>query len=153
MRVLLSFNPDDVALAEAFRASLFIASPDLEVFFSPCLFEGYQTLEFRDADALLLFVAWHGLTDQQMREYQAAVERTGTETKFGVIPVLAGGAQAPQSLPGHLKWIEAPVVTDRTILRQVAAALSQFHIGSEMVANTTDRRRSSRVGRLRRIFG
>lgn len=125
LRILLSFNPDDVALAEAFRASLFVGSPDLEVCFSPVLFEEYRSLKLKLADAFVLFVGRHGLAGRQLHELDAAIDRARRNSEFAIVPILAANARAPKSLPCNLSWIEMPVVTDRTTMRQVIDALNR----------------------------
>jgi hypothetical protein len=127
VRVLLSFNPEDAAFAEAFRASLFVASPDMEVFVSPILFaEDDRPLALKHAEAFLLFVGPRGLTDQQQQEYDAAIQLSVKNAKFTVVRVLAAFAQVPDVLPRNLTWIEAPVVTDQKMLQQVIDALQQY---------------------------
>lgn len=140
LRILLSFNPDDVALAEAFRASLFVASPELEIFFTPILFEEYRPLDLQHADAFLLLVGPHGLAERQAQECSAAIQLKERSGEFLAVAILAAGAKAPQILPRHLPLIEAPVVTDRDMLRQVVDALAQYDglagiSGSRKLAN------------------
>jgi hypothetical protein len=128
LRILLSFNADDVALAEAFRASLFVASPGLEVFFSPVLFEDYRSLKLEDAEAFVLFVGRHGLSERQARELCAAVEQTERNREFALVPVLAANAEAPRGLLSDLSWIEMPVVTDLGMMRRVIGSLGQNRV-------------------------
>lgn len=136
VRVLLSFNAKDLYLAQAFRASLYMFGPKLEVFFSPAsvdtvLFEQDDDLEQRapvdvaHADAFLLLVGPNGLGDWQVRECSVALARSARDDKFILVPVLAAGGRAPQGLACDAIWIEAPVVTDRDMLRKVIDALSR----------------------------
>ncbi|HEY6464862.1 MAG TPA: hypothetical protein VIY69_02655 [Candidatus Acidoferrales bacterium] len=129
LRALLSFNPDDVALAEAFRASLFVAAPELEVFFSPILFEDYRSLQMKEADALVFFVGPRGLAGRQAREFDLAVEQSERNSDFWIVPVLAANARAPEGPLRNLNWIEMPVVTDRNVMRKVISALDQYDLG------------------------
>jgi hypothetical protein len=123
VRALLSFNPEDIALAEAFRASLYVMSSDLEVFLSPIFFEEDRPLGLKHADAMLLFVGRRGLTDRQLREYHAAIERKERDSRFVMIPILAARAQAPQILTCNVAWLDMPVVTDHGTVRHVVSAL------------------------------
>jgi hypothetical protein len=125
LRILLSFNPDDVAFAEAFRASLFVAAPELEVFFSPILFEDYCSLDLPDADAFVLFVGPRGLADRQVHEFAVAAARSERDSGLTIVPVLAASAQVPQGPRCDLNWIEMPVVTDCEVMRDVIRALDQ----------------------------
>lgn len=138
LRILLSFNPDDVALAEAFRASLFVAAPELEVFFSPILFEDYRSLQIKEADALVFFVGPCGLAARQVGEFDLAMERSERKSDFGIVPVLAANALAPQGPLSNLNWIEMPVVTDRNVMRKVTSALDQYRD----LGNRSDQSRS-----------
>ena len=131
MRVLLSFNAEDVALAEAFRATLFILAPDLEVFFSPILYEGYQAIKFHEADALVFFVAQHGLSDLQRQELHRAFKRVDTDSEFTIVPILAGSAKQPELSTSSLDWIDVPVVTDQNTLTQVIAVLESCSAHNE----------------------
>lgn len=124
LRVLLSFNPNDVALAEAFRASLFIDSPDLEVFFSPILFEDYRPLALENSDAFVLFVGPRGPSERQASELGAARERAKQHEEYSVVAILAATAQQPQTISASLNWLEMPVVTDRNMMRKVVRALN-----------------------------
>lgn len=128
MRILLSFNQDDVALAEAFRASLFVASPGLEIFFTPILFEGYRSLEMQHADAFLLLVGPHGLAERQMQECSAAIKRREQSSEFLAVAMLVAGAKPSQILLRHLPLIEVPVVTDRDLLQKVVDAITQYDV-------------------------
>ena len=130
VRVLLSFNAEDVALAEAFRATLFILAPDLEVFFSPILYEGYRAIKFHEADALIFFVARHGLSDLQRQELHRAFKRAKTDSEFTIVPVLAGSANPPE-LSTSLDWIDVPVVTDQNTLTEIIAVLESCSARTE----------------------
>jgi hypothetical protein len=138
LRILLSFNPDDVALAEAFRASLFVASSNVEVFFSPVLFEEYPTLDVNRADAFLLFVGQNGLAGRQTQELYAAVKRKRWNPEFIIVPILAAGTERPEIVPHIEGWIEMPIVTDRSVVERVVDALNLY-------GDLTDRSGSKRL--------
>ena len=144
MRVLLSFNAEDVAFAEAFRATLFILAPDLEIFFSPILYEGYRAIKFHEAHALIFFVAQHGLSDLQRQEFARALKRIETESDFTVVPVLAASAKQPELPTSSLDWIDVPVVTDRNTLTEIVAILESC----SMRTKRTDEQRSHTFGSM-----
>lgn len=124
VQVLLSFNEEDVAIAEAFRANLFVWAPDVEFFFSPVLFEGYRTLQLKDADAFLLMVGPRGFGESQLREHHLATLRCKNDNNFTVVRV-AAGANVRQNLSrSGLAWVEVPIVTDRAMIQQVIDALN-----------------------------
>lgn len=126
VRALMSFDLADVSLIEAFRAGIFMFAPDLEVFFSPVVFDEHRALKVNDADAFLLFIGEQGLSSRQLQECHTAIERNKRDDRFVVVPVLAAGARVPDALPRDLNCIEAPVVTDRDMLRRVVDALSKY---------------------------
>ena len=151
LRILLSFNPFDAALAEAFRASLFVAAPELEVFFSPILFEDHRTIKLKEADAFVLFVGPRGLDGRQTREFDVAVKRSERDSEFAIVSILAANARAPQAPLFNLNWIEMPVVTDRNVMRNVVCALDQFRGLNDRSDQIRSERGLGRFLRLRRF--
>jgi hypothetical protein len=125
MRTLLSFNSADTHLVSAFRAGLFMLAPEMKIHFSPALFDESITLDVNDSDAIILFVGKHGLGDVQLRDFRVAMERIGPEDQFIAIAVLSAGAQMPLDCPRSVNSIEAPIVTDREMLRQVVSVLKK----------------------------
>lgn len=125
VRVLLSFNEQDVAIAEAFRANLFVWAPDIEFFFSPILFDGYQGLEVKDADAFLLLVGPRGFGESQLREHRLATLRSENDPQFVVIRVAAGAGVRGTLLNSGVNWIEVPIVTDPARVQQVIDTLQR----------------------------
>jgi hypothetical protein len=129
LRVLISFNFEDDGWEETFRASLFMLEPDLEYILSPV---SYGAVSLRDviangifeADAFLLLVGPKGISRWQEIECEIALDRNAHDSSFVVVPVLAARGQAPNlALLRDLNWFNAPVVTDRTMLRRLIGAL------------------------------
>lgn len=127
--ILLSFNYEDVALAEALRASLFMLDHDLQVFLSPV---SYGAVSFKSviangiakSDGFLLLIGPNGIGTWQEVEFSIALDRNVQDSSFPVVPVIAGGGPVPGfSFLRNLNWIEAPVVTDYRMLRRLIAAL------------------------------
>lgn len=123
MRAILSFNPRDVGLAEAFRATLFVYARDVEVFFSPTVYEEHRSLSIERADAILLFVGPQGLGEIQTQQLGRMQRRQQRSPKFKILPIIAAGGKVPSSLGSALTWISAPIVTDANVARRVAAVL------------------------------
>jgi WD40 repeat protein len=129
VRIFLSFNSKDVALAEAIRAGLSRLEPETKIFFSPVsLGSGLWVPKLADeiaaAEAFLVLIGPHGIGPWQKVEYFAAFDRHLNEKGFALVPVIAAGAQAPGlSFLRSLNWVEAPVVTDDKALHQMLAAL------------------------------
>jgi len=123
VRAILSFNPRDASLAEAFRATLFVYAPDVEVFFSPPVYEEHRSLSIERADAILLFVGPQGLGEIQTQQLWRVQRRQQRTPKFKVLPIIAAGGKVPSHLDSSLTWIPAPVVTDGNVARRVAAVL------------------------------
>jgi TIR domain len=129
VRIFLSFNSKDMALAEAIRAGLNRLEPDAHIFFSPIsLSSGFWVpklgAEIAAADAFLLLIGPRGLGPWQEVEYFTAFDRHVSEKSFALVPVIAAGAQAPGlSLLRSLNWVEASVVTEDKALHRVLAAL------------------------------
>jgi WD40 repeat protein len=138
MRIFLSFNSKDTALAEALRASLARMEPAAEIFFSPVsVGPGFWLPKLADAiataDAFLFLIGPKGVGPWQEVEYYAAFDRNVADRRFVLVPVLAAGALAP-GLPllRSLNLIEAALVTDGPALHRLVAALK-----GESVANAT----------------
>jgi hypothetical protein len=138
MRIFLSFNSKDAALAEALRAGLAGIEPAAQVFFSPVsLGAGFWLPKLADgiaeAEAFVLLIGPKGIGPWQEVEYYAAFDRHVGDRRFVLVPVLAADAQAP-GLPllRSLNWVEAPVVTADEALHQLLAALK-----GETIANAT----------------
>src|SRR5688572_25406791 len=113
MRIFLSFNSKDVALAEGLRASLSGLDPDVRIFFSPVsLGAGFWlprlAEEIAAADAFLLLIGPKGIGPWQEVEYFTAFDRHVNDKRFALVPVIAAGAEAPGlSFLRSLNWIEA----------------------------------------------
>jgi hypothetical protein len=138
LRIFLSFNSKDQALAEAIRAGLARLEPDATIFFPPVALGSGMWLprlghEIAEADAFLLLIGPQGIGPWQQVEYFAAFDRHVNEKAFPLVPVIAAGAQAPGlAFLRSLNWVEAPVVTEDKALRQIIAALK-----GETLATTT----------------
>jgi hypothetical protein len=125
VELLISFNFDDVHLAEALRASLFVIEAEKQIILSPAsygavMFEANIAAGVDEADALLLLVGPKGISSWQAIEFSIALERRKRDRNFPIVAVLAGDSQVPDDLiPLRLNWIKLPVVTDRTMLRRL----------------------------------
>jgi hypothetical protein len=138
MRVFLSFNSRDTALAQALRAALVGVEPAADVFFSPVsLGSGFWlpklAKEVAAADAFLLLIGPAGIGPWQEVEYYAAFDRHVADRRYALVPVLAADAQAP-GLPllRSLNWVEVRSVISAASLRALVAALK-----GDAVANAT----------------
>jgi tetratricopeptide (TPR) repeat protein len=129
MRIFLSFNSKDAALAEAIRAGLSKLEPDADIFFSPVSLGSGLWLpklgsEIAEANAFLLLVGPKGIGPWQEVEYYTAFDRHVSEKSFTLVPVIAAGAQAPGlSFLRSLNWVEATDVTEDAAMHRVVAAL------------------------------
>jgi hypothetical protein len=138
VRIFLSFNSKDVALAETIRAGLSRLEPDAKIFFSPVslgsgLWPPKLGAEIAEADTFLLMIGPKGIGLWQEVEYFTAFDRHVNERTFPLVPVMAAGAQAPGlSFLRSLNWVEAPVVTEDAALHRILATLK-----GEAPANTT----------------
>jgi len=138
LRIFLSFNTKDAALAEAIRVGLGRLEPDADVFFSPTsLGSGFWApklaAEIGGADAFLLLIGPEGIGPWQEVEYFTGLDRHVNEKTFALVPVMAAGAPAPGlAFLRALNWVEAPVVTEDTTLHRILAALK-----GEAPANAT----------------
>jgi WD40 repeat protein len=138
MRIFLSFNSKDTALAEVVRARLPAFEPDIQIFFSPVsLGAGFWLPKLAEhiaeADAFLLLIGPQGIGLWQEVEYFTAFDRHVNDKRFALVPVIAAGAAAP-GLPllRTLNWVEAPLVTEDKTLHRLIAALK-----GETVASAT----------------
>jgi TIR domain-containing protein len=100
MRIFLSFNSKDLALAETLRAAIVRIEPASRVFLSSVsLGAGFWLRkideELKVADALLLLIGPNGVGPWQSVEYSAAFDRHVAHPDFAVVPVIAAGAHAP----------------------------------------------------------
>ena len=124
MRIFLSFNSKDIALAEVIRAGLARLEPNATIFFSPVSLGSGVWLpkleqEIAQADAFLLLIGPKGIGNWQQVEYSAAFDRHVEDKDFPVVPVIAGGAHAPGlRLLRTLNWVEVPTVTEDGALHQ-----------------------------------
>ena len=130
MEILVSFNFQDVHLAEALRAGLFLFEPDRHIVLSPAsygavLFEKNIAAGVYEADAFLFLVGPSGISDWQKTELDFALDRRKYDVHFAVMPVLAGNSQVPAGLMAYdFRWIQLPVVTDRTALARVGKLIA-----------------------------
>jgi len=138
MRIFLSFNSKDRALAEELCAGLTRMRPSAQIFFSPVsIGPGFWLPKLADeiaaADAFLLLIGPKGIGPWQEVEYYAAFDRHVGDHRFTLVPLLAADAQAP-GLPllRNLNWVEAALVADETVLYRILAALE-----GEAVATAT----------------
>ena len=138
LRVFLSFNSMDLALALAVRAGLARLEPDVEFFFSPdSLGAGFWLPKLAEeigaADAFLLLVGPSGLGPWQEVEYYTAFDRHVKDKAFALVPAILAGAEAPGlSFLRSLNWVVAPLATEDRTLHRLVAALS-----GESVAQAT----------------
>lgn len=129
MELLISFNFDDVYLAEALRAGLFALEPDHHIILSPAsygavLFKENITAGIDEADAFLLLAGPNGISSWQETELGIALERRERDCNFPLVAVLAGKSEVPPGLISlGLNWIKLPVVTDRVMLRHLLGEL------------------------------
>jgi hypothetical protein len=125
VELLVSFNFEEVHLAEALHASLFVLEPNHRTVLSPASYGAVLFAEniaqgISEADAFLLLVGPGGLSRWQEIELDLALKRKTYDAHFPVVPILAGKADMPSSLiPYDLKWMRLPVLTDPTMLRRL----------------------------------
>jgi WD40 repeat protein len=137
VRVFLSFHSKDKVLADALRHGLLRLEPSADIFFSPVsLGAGFWQPKLADgiaaADAFVLLIGPHRVGPWQEVEYFTAFNRHVTDKRFGLVPVIAAGGQAPGlSFLRTLNWVEAPVVTDDKVLHRILAALKGETIVTE----------------------
>jgi hypothetical protein len=135
VELLISFNFDDVHLAEALRASLFMLEPERQFVLSPA---SYGAVLFREniaagvdeADAFLLLIGPRGISSWQEIEFGIALERNRRDRNFPLVAVLAAHSQVPTDLiPFGLNWLSLPVMTDRTMLRRLLSEVQSGPAG------------------------
>src|ERR1700738_1182084 len=100
MRIFLSFNSKDTALAEAVHARLTTFEPDFQIFFSSVsLGAGFWLPkldeQIAEADAFLLLIGPEGIGPWQKVEYFSAFDRHVNDNRFRLVPVIVAGAAAP----------------------------------------------------------
>jgi TPR repeat protein len=138
MRIFLSFNSKDMALAEAIRTGVSRIDQGAQIFFSPIsLGAGFWlpklAEEIAQAEAFLLLVGPNGIGPWQEVEYFTAFDRHVIDKHFPLVPVMVAGAEAPGlSFLRTLNWVEAPFVTEDKVLHRLLAALT-----GETVASAT----------------
>jgi hypothetical protein len=118
MRIFLSFNSKDTALAEALRAGVSRLEPAAQIFFSPAsLGSGFWLPKLADeiaaADGFVLLIGPKGVGSWQETEYYAAFDRHVCDHRFALVPIFAADAQAPGlAFLRSLNWVEAPARQD-----------------------------------------
>ena len=138
MRIFLSFNSRDTALAEAVRAGLSRIEPGAQIFFSSVsLGAGFWlpklAEEIAQAESFLLLIGPNGIGPWQEVEYFTAFDRHVKDKHFALVPAIIAGAAAPGlSFLRSLNWVEAPVITEDKVLHRLLAALK-----GETVASAT----------------
>jgi WD40 repeat protein len=138
VRIFLSFNSRDTALAEAVRSGLSRIEPGAQIFFSSVsLGAGFWLPKLADeiaqTEAFLLLIGPNGVGPWQEVEYFTAFDRHVNDKYFTLVPAIVGGAAAPGlSFLRSLNWVEAPVLTDDKVLHRLLAALK-----GETVASAT----------------
>jgi hypothetical protein len=136
MRIFLSFNSKDMALAEAIRAGLSRIDQSAQIFFSPVsLGAGFWlpklAEEIAEAEAFLLLIGPKGIGPWQEVEYFTAFDRHVIDKHFPLVPVMVAGAEAPGlSFLRTLNWVEAPFVTEDKVLHRLLAALKGATVAS-----------------------
>jgi hypothetical protein len=138
VRIFLSFNSRDTALAELVRVGLSRIEPTAQVFFSPVsLGAGFWLPKLAEgiaeAQSFLLLIGPNGIGPYQEIEYFRAFDRHVKDKTFALVPAIVAGAAAP-GLPflRDLNWVEAPIVTEDKVLHRLLAALK-----GETVASAT----------------
>jgi hypothetical protein len=145
VELLISFNFDDVHLAEALRASLFMLEPKHQFVLSPAsygavLFEENVAAGVDEADAFLLLIGPRGINSWQEIEFGIALKRNQRDRNFPLAAVLAAHSQVPTDLISFgLNWHKLPVMTDRAMLRRVLSEVQNGPAGRpKIVRSATD---------------
>jgi hypothetical protein len=145
VELLISFNFDDVHLAEALRASLFMLEPERQFILSPASYGAVQFKEniaagVDEADAFLLLIGPQGISPWQEIEFGIALERNKRDRSFPLVAVLAAHSEVPADLiPLGLNWLTLPVMTDRTMLRRLLSEIQNTPAGRpKIVRSATD---------------
>lgn len=129
-RWFLSYNSQDLELAQRLAAEIARRDGQANIFFAPqSLRPGAYWMpalakEIAEATAFLLLVGKNGLGPWQTLEYQEAFDRSRKEPGFAVIPVLLDGIPAP-GLPflRQLHWIiSADPASERSVAEVMDAA-------------------------------
>ena len=128
MRVFLSFNSRDTALAEAVRVGLCRIDPAAQVFFSPVsLGAGFWlpklAEEIAEAQSFLLLIGPNGIGPWQEVEYFTAFDRHVKDKSFAVVPAIVGAEAIGLPFLRTLNLVEAPVITEDKVLHRLLAAL------------------------------
>jgi hypothetical protein len=136
VRIFLSFNSRDTALAEAVRAGLSRIEPTAQVFFSPVsLGAGFWlpklAEEIAESESFLLLIGPSGKGPWQEVEYFTAFDRHVKDKSFALVPAVVAGAEA-LGLPflRTLNLVEAPVITEDKVLHRLLAALRGESVAS-----------------------
>jgi formylglycine-generating enzyme required for sulfatase activity len=111
-RWFLSYNSQDIDLAERLVAAISRKDAEGQVFFAPrSLRPGAYWMpelaaQIAEATAFVLLVGKNGLGPWQTLEYQEAVDRSRNDSSFAVVPLVLDGSPAP-GLPflRQLHWI------------------------------------------------
>ena len=135
MRVFLSFNSRDTALAEAVRVGLCRIDPAAQVFFSPVsLGAGFWlpklAEEIAEAQSFLLLIGPNGIGPWQEVEYFTAFDRHVKDKSFAVVPAIVGAEAIGLPFLRTLNLVEAPVITEDNVLHRLLAALKGETVAS-----------------------
>jgi WD40 repeat protein len=131
MRIFLSFNSKDEAIAAILRAMLQKLDPDVDIFFAPVttLGQGFWlpklAEEIDKRDAFLLLLGPRGVGPWQEIEYHEAFGKHVDDSSFALVPVIVG----PSPVPGlpflrRLNWVEIPEAFDDKAVLRILAALN-----------------------------
>jgi hypothetical protein len=129
VRIFLSFNERDRALAASVRTELLKLQPDADIFFSPeSMGHGLWMPKLADgvqaADGFLLVLGPHGAGRWQTIEFYEAFERHAREPGFAVVPLIAANGHAPGlRFLRQLNWIDLSEPVHDNDLRRVWTAL------------------------------
>jgi WD40 repeat protein len=128
VRIFLSFNSRDTALAEIVRAGLSRIEPTAEVFFSPVsLGAGFWlpklAEEIAEAQSFLLLIGPNGIGPWQEVEYFTAFDRHVKDKSFAVVPAIVGAEALGLPFLRTLNLVEAPAITEDKVLNRLLAAL------------------------------
>jgi TPR repeat protein len=131
VRIFLSFNSRDRALAFEVREKLLNLQPDADIFFAPdSLSQGLWMPKLADrirmAEGFLLLLGPNGVGAWQTIEFYEAFERHVREPAFALVPlIVAGGHASGLCFLRQLNWIELPGPLDDKGLHRVWAALKR----------------------------
>jgi hypothetical protein len=145
VELLISFNFDDVHLAEALRASLFVLEPEHQFILSPAsygavLFKENIAAGVDEADAFLLLIGPQGISSWQKIEFAIARERNKRDRNFPLVAVLAAHSRVPADLVRlGLNWLELPVLTDRTMLSRLLSEVQNASPGRPKIVRSANK--------------